>query len=712
MHYRHKRLIAIIMILLMFLPLEPVYADDPGGAAFPSVDKLFNGQNTDPYLTKYKDNYHLDMVDYNFFKNPEGSLNGLANVIFRLQFYLGYFLVVIFYYAFEIDLYHIFENLIGAFIIELKMTMFDEFSIIAIALLGVFYAIKVIQDQKVQIWVALIQTVIVVALAMYFFTHPMDLLKNVDEGSKALSQLVLAGAYKAGHNGNSSQNSAVMAAANDIWMMFVHKPWQLLEFGDTSLAGKEEKNILSYPPGAKERKEHIKRLAKDNKHFTPDWGAKRLGFMIFYLPAMLAMALCILFLCLLILAYQLLTILYALFGVFVFVIALIPFFGISVVKVWLSKIIGSSGIKVVVCFCLGIMFAFNSALFKVADVYGWIVLLFLQIVIVFVIVWKKDSLFDFFTAIRLAPQNTQAFNRQLRRDPNVEGKIREYAKNTKIPRIRRSNSKEPVYKSKEEKKKEENTAKEKWSKPPIERQHDKDKSKDPGFDPSVYNNQLYYSEPQEDTKNNHGSFKQLMKKAEEILQKQYELSKSAAENKAEKMGKEPEYTPWVHKVNTREALGAPKFEQKEIVAAARELERVLKAGGRPEDLYSQEVQKTQHSVQRPNSVMEIIVNGQKTVIDIEEADKIEQKDMSEEYVREFNRNYDTKYDKAFMEKLIRKYGQYQVREILDRMKELQAKNGHIKNPAGYLTQSLKNSGISQEKIRSRKQETSQEVENR
>lgn len=699
---RHKRIIVILLILITVMPVGTAYADadadGPGSAAFPSIDELFGGQNRSPYLTEYRDNYYLDMVDFNIFTNREGILNDPANVIFKLQYFLGYLLVVVFYYAFEINFYEIFSGFIGTFITEMKTTMFDELSLIAIVLIGLFYVVKIIQDQKTQIWIAIIQTVIIVALATYFFTNPMQMLKQVDIASKELSRSVLIGTYKAGNNGNGSQDSAVIAAANDIWMMFVHRPWQILEFGNISLAEKEEKNILSLSPGSKERKEYIKKLAQDKKHFTPNWGPERLAFIFCYFIPMLVIAVCILVLCLLILAYQFLTILYALMGVFIFVLALIPFFGIRVVESWFSRIIGTAMIKVIVCFCLGLMFAFNSALFKLGNVYNWFLLLILQMVIIGVIIWKKDSIFEAFTTIRLVSQNAAAINKQLRRDVNMEEKIKDYARNVNMRRKHKSGTSYDHYTDGEDTSGTFDAKTYQTASEGARRTSYSAREYTKGGESGSFNQLV--QEIHEDTTNDNENFRQFMKKAEEILEKQYELSKEASEEKAQRYNKEPEYTSFVYKVNTREALGAPRFEQREIIAVAMELQRVLKAGGRVEDLYDRDAKAALQQVERPASVIDIIINGQKTSIDQNEADKIEINDIAQDYVQEFNRDYSKNYDKKFMEGLIKKYGREQVREILDKMKDIQKKERNIKNPAGYLTQSLKNNAA-QENMRNK-----------
>ena len=689
-----KFICTILIIIFTILSPSAMYADSPSSAALPPLDKLFDGQNTNEYIG-YRENYYLDTIDAGMFsisEQAENIINVIANVLFLLQVQIGYMLVTVFYYAFEIDIYRILSGVVEVFTNEMKKSIFDELSLIAILFLGIFFIIKIIQNQKTQVWVAILQTSLIVALAMYFFTNPLQLLQKVDNGTKEISQTILDGTYKATNKG-ASANSAVMAAANNIWYVFVHQPWQMLEFGNMEMAKKEERNILTNAPKSETRKEYIKKLAEDEEHFTPDWGIKRLGLILLYFIPISIIFIVILIMCLLMLAYQVLTVLFVLLGVIVFLLALIPFFGTRLLQNWASKIIGFASIKVIVCFCIGVMLAFISSIFKVSDQYGWLITVLLEVVIVGAIIWKKDELFELFTFIRLAPQNPSMVNKQLRKDTNVESKVNNLIKSRNSGfRNSKSSDYEDGYESGEEKleknKSSTNSTGSVTKPKSLSNRSIATKTKGETSE-QPYSNQLFNEMEQNQSEDNN-NFKQLMKKAEEILEKQYEISKMDSEKKAEQMNKEPEYSTFVNKVDTREALGAPKFEQREIIAVAKNLQRIIDSGGKAEDLLKKNEGKEAPRENRPKDVISLVVNGQQQNMDKNEAYKIVLQDASKEYAQEFNEDYGKKYDSKFMEGLIKRYGQQNVRLILNRMKDLQKSEGGIKNPAGYLTQSLKN----------------------
>lgn len=714
-----RKLICSVFIVL-FTVLTPItiHAEDgPRSSAFSSpLDDIFNSKNANDHI-RYRDNYSLDTIDGSMFSLSDSIQNGLnsfANVLFQVQVVFAYMLITVFYYSFELDIYGMLSEVVNTFMHEMKTSIFDELSLIAILILGLFFIIKVIQNQKTQVWVAIIQTALIVAIALYFFSNPMQILKHVDNGSKAVSKSVLAGTFKANNSGASPQ-SAVMAAVDNIWSAYVHQPWQMLEFGNMEMAKREENKILSLPPGSKERKEYIKKLAEDEKHFTPDWGVKRLGLQIAYAIPLILIFAVIAIMCFFMISYQVLTILFTLLGAFVLVMALIPFFGMKILQNWAAKIIGFASIKVIICFCIGVMLAFMTAIFKLSDQYGWILTLLLVVIIVLSIIWKREALLEIFTLIRLTPQNPSMINKQLRKDSNVESKINGYMGSrmsgfrNKKPGNSEEKSNGKLSDKNETKGTSDNTKDEKPKKPKKQKEKQKSNSGSTGrkevgqpysssSNGNAFTPEASYSgilnEMNDDQTEDNNNFRQLMKKAEEILQKQYEISKMEAENKADKLQKEPEYSSFVRKADTREALGAPKFEQREIIAVANNLQKIVDAGGSPEELLSRnETSKSPEAESRPRDVIGLVVNGQQQSIDRGEAYKIIVQDAAKDYTNEFNQEYNKKYDDKFFEDLIKRYGQQNVRQILSRMKEVKEKEGNIKNPAGYLTQSLKNSSM-------------------
>ena len=696
MNYQLKRYTALILLVILIISLfTGSYGYDPAESAFPKVDEVFGSKNNSPYITDYQYNYYLDMREMGAverLKHIEASFNGMANLLFTLQTYFARLLIIIIYYSYEIDLYGLFSTLIEAVFAEMKVAFFDELSLMAIVLLGIYYLVKTISDQKTQVWVAILQTVLILALALAVFHNPTGMLKRIDDFSKDMSRSVLAGTYKATHQGSSPQ-SAVIAASNDIWMMYVHKPWQILQFGSIEIAEREQHRILALAPGSKERQTVIEELAKDGKLFSPDWGIKRVGFMMLYMLPMLVMGVIIGALALLILGYQFLTIFFTLGGIFVFIMALIPFFGPRLINNWAAKVIANGFIKVLISFVLAIIFATNAALFSLIGAYGWFVVLILQILIIVVIVWKRKDFVELFTNMRKSVQNGNV--RPARKDINLESRLNRYTEQISFRKrgAKYSNNTDfdevetpagtRLYKRTDSFKRDE-------EQPSINQAVGKPDM----VSPELLNDaiEVRLANDGEITHMN-DNLRSLIRKAEELLERKFDDEKGEAEERAEKLGKEPEYSPFVRRVQTREELGAQRFDKREVSAVAKSIQIAQQSGGTVDDVYTGMRRVEEQKADRPKNLesIKLDISGGSLDLDKNEAYQILEKQTASENADEFNQRYNKQYDKAFFDELFKKYGQENVRVMLDRMKEVEDRDGAmIQNPAGYLTTSLKN----------------------
>jgi hypothetical protein len=98
-------------------------------------------------------------------------------------------------------------------------------------------------------------------------------------------------------------------------------------------------------------------------------------------------------------------------------------------------------------------------------------------------------------------------------------------------------------------------------------------------------------------------------KAEELLQRQYDKSKSEAEETAEKSGSEAEYGNFVRRTNSVRALGAGKFDQRDISSVARILQRVEKSGGDMEHVIAGSKSDLSQEVKRPSNLFDRSANN-------------------------------------------------------------------------------------------------------
>ena len=143
-------------------------------------------------------------------------------------------------------------------------------------------------------------------------------------------------------------------------------------------------------------------------------------------------------------------------------------------------------------------------------------------------------------------------------------------------------------------------------------------------------------------------------------------------------------------------MNLPKFEERDKVAVVKEIEKVVQAGGKIEDLYAINTLSSEEvSAQEPK---QLIINHNEILKNEVEIKQLTDQEVSMDLTKQFNAEFNKNYDVKFMENLIKKYGREQVAFILSEMKRINAEGTErINNPAGYITQSLKNNQINSEK---------------
>ncbi len=714
---KQRRLLVFFILIAIILQVD-IYAlqddnkgeaPDPEAAMFPSVSDMFKGGTGAPYLTNYRSNYSFDIESGGLMKNLQnmGSSiwNEFANALFTFQKSIAYLLIVVVYFSYEIDFINVasssnpfglgFGDLLDSLMKQLKVSIFDEVANVMILLLGVFYVAKMLRDQKTQVWTAILQTVIILALAMGYMNNPKLILKSIDGFTKDASYAILSGIYESADI-RANGGSVAETACADIWTMLVHKPWQILEFGSVQLAAKNEDKLLRLQADSEERRDSVNKLAEKEGIMKPSWGVKRVGMLLLGIIPCLVKAAIIGAVCLLQLAYQFLMMLVAVFGPLVFVMALVPWWGFRALQSWAAKLIGYASMRIIAAFLTALIFTFDMWIFNLLANMKWYLVMLLQLVAIIVVIWKRDKLFDFITVVRSSQYGPGALNKQLRKDANIEGRI---AERIRHERGRREDSvfEDSTIAGKGNHKRSESTGTAGGFRgsPALYNIGIGDKPEEgrqirPDADIQHGEWQIP-SESQQDMTG--GSLKNLLKLAEEILERQYEASKLEAERKAEKTGNDPAYSYFVQAAMSREQMNLPRFEERQKLAVANDLKRITAAGGQVSEVYAASGDTGKPDVpERPASVVEIRLEPDQLMQAVGAAVPEEQSDreLGRILVSEFNSEYGKKYDERFMENLLRRYGRAQVRDILSRMREIQAKDGRIKNPAGYLTDALRN----------------------
>ena len=120
--------------------------------------------------------------------------------------------------------------------------------------------------------------------------------------------------------------------------------------------------------------------------------------------------------CILIIGYQFFAILLALLGTFIFLMALLPRYGLKLVGNWAVKILSTMAIRIVLIFFLTIIFVIMGYVYGLTGTYGVIPVLFLMVSIIAIIALKRQELLGLFSGY---DQPTGFVNKMLNADGNI-----------------------------------------------------------------------------------------------------------------------------------------------------------------------------------------------------------------------------------------------------------------------------------------------------
>lgn len=567
-----KRIILLSMtvILIVFIAANFVFAED---GLYQDLDEAAQSSG-DANLMTYRDNYYLDTEKISFFKNPMATVfDGIANALLAAQKGLASLQISLFQMALESNLLDVLKEFIMPFIDSMRTYLFDTFSLFMISMCAVILLIKLAVNRQAQAITGLLQILIVVTLAFAFYNHPVQLLKLADDVTKDISDSVLSGPYVA-VNGAGADTNMSGKVASLVWNLMVHKPWQITEFGSVSKAKEHETDILKYAPESDERKELVETLAKEEGMFSKST-SNQLGRIMILLVLGLLNLIIFLFLtafCVLIVGYQFLILVYMMLGIFVFMLALIPYFGIELIKRWGVRILSACATKILLAFFLSLILVFMDAMYKFTETMGLLYTMFMIIVIIAMLYMKRKEIIGLFTdfkASNLSATGTyQSMNRALDRDLNMIDNLSKASAMRKTTR----NEQEPQSQSSFGSSAQTNTVRSEQTQSYTLARAESSGSH---YDSSA----TEMTNVAESVIRSTQDMSRYLRKAEELLQKQYEKSKTETEETAERKGSEPEYGNFVRRTDAVRSLGAGRFDQRDISSVARILQRVEKNGG-------------------------------------------------------------------------------------------------------------------------------------
>jgi hypothetical protein len=388
------------------------YVDEINGGFFGQSERIWKG-NPERYFSDWNNKYRIDFVEQEWYEVGLLDINVtgiIANMLFGLQKYTVELLIKFMDLAFDKDASFtwLFNNTLNNMIGDLYSKVFKVVIGIAIALVGFYIAWNLIKNDKNRIFQILVKTVILVAAAEYFYTHPIETMTTVDNVVNDVSLAAMSSMYSNSSDENkvdvkSEEDVPIQNIANSMFKEYIHTPWQILEFGSVETAEKDknQEKILD-APNEDERQDNYKELQEEYK-FT-DSGARRSCFIVIYMVPVIINLFVLAFLTFLTIAYKFYLLFIIFIGIFVFPLSFVPSIGPNIIKEWGQKVIGVACMKIVISILFILVLQFNQTILNQMSTknWSWITLLFIQAVIYTVIFVKRNVVKDLFNRTKRA----------------------------------------------------------------------------------------------------------------------------------------------------------------------------------------------------------------------------------------------------------------------------------------------------------------------
>lgn len=583
MKLQHRILIIICLLTVVFSSLS--FAN--------TTIKITESQlDTDiELLSANSECYRLDFKD-GLFMNP---FKELAGALFFLYRFFVRIIIIIIMNAFTLNIYTIFSTQILSILEPLKIVVFDNWITVVLGFLLIYLLVQSNQGRTTFVITEFIKYMCLLMFFLYFLAYPIKVVTAGKDVSNAVANEIILTTYS--ENEGTSIDDGVAVLLNQIWEAQVARPWRTLNFNDK--ADEYEKQFLEAKPNSSERE----RLTKQLRAESPVYGTELLPLVLILMISSTIELSVYLILGAIGLGSGGLLFALIIMSVFVFLMAMLPRYGIQVALNWLEKGIFILMINVIA------MTALIFVLFISQMVYDSVVPttpedLFILLVLKAAFIYILYRFRRFFVSIFVVTKRgVKGVNRKLNRysDPrrqlrmdNQEASVRKEKRNRLIEKGRefasgrdQDNYNTSKHKANQKKTRSEGQkAAEEHQSKQTDHTANKSQTKQSEQAPSKkqarhssLNQEKHYSSP---PKQRNFSAKEDL--ANEVLTKRFEYEKRDAEKQSKEQsyekGKtvEPRYSNFVKKTMKNEERGTEKFTRRQRMNVIKEMNEYEKRG--------------------------------------------------------------------------------------------------------------------------------------
>ncbi|MCI9640143.1 MAG: hypothetical protein HFE72_08510 [Emergencia sp.] len=606
---KYAKFILCVVLIIALNTVAAYAADTANGKADDGIFAALDEVKAKGSFLEYRDNYYLDMEDVSILSSPGAVIfNMLANGIFGWSKNIGCLTAVATRFALGVDIYNLIRDFIEPFFNSMRKIVFDSYATYFIAIAAFYFLVQLLRNRHSQVISGLLAVTMIIAVGLFFYARPMFVLSTLNGITTELSSTVMDAPYDTLTDEDADEATAGDKSVVLIFNVMVHSQWQYLEFGSMKQAQNHEASILPLEVDSDERLDYISEL--ENPGLTKGNTAaqiERFGLALIFFIFDLLLLIIILGFSVLILGYQFFVLFLAILGTFIFVLALIPGYGTRLLRRWALKLLSSSAVKIILVFFMAILFIIMNFLYTATATYGLLPVLFMMLSMCLIVALKRKEIAELFLGtsggkvVGAAGDVAHGTYSELtglkdKLSDLRRGQEREMDDEEDDERERRE---ERMNRSANEYLSEEELRRYRRQMDAGQRREDSsgtrgtsDATQQEGHDTGRSSEQVQQSEDNNGLQQMQGRVLQGeyftgedYKKAEEILEQNYQLSKLKAERTTKESGEPTQYSDFVQRTDAiRELGGGAMFDDRDILKTARILQRTEAAGGSMDDL--------------------------------------------------------------------------------------------------------------------------------
>jgi hypothetical protein len=356
--------------------------------------------NTDIEILSEKSEYYvLDAKPTMFGEDPFAVV---SNVIFGLHKTITRMICILLINAFTLNLYTLFSAELMAFMEPLRLVVFDAWLPLVLGLTLVYFLLQAGSGKTTSMVSELIKLGCVLTFALYFLSYPTTIITlGKDVSSMVANELVNEVFIK---DTGLSVEDGVAVLVNEVWKAQVDKPWRILNFRDKSDVYHDQ--FLALEPDSDEREKATKSLRKDVRVKSSSWvltsvliGLTSIPELFIYI-ALAGMAI----------ASEPLVLFLVCASVFIFIIALAPRFGSSVILKLIESLLLVFAIRTIAMALLTFFLFLNDIIYSglaPQEMIDLIAISTIKAVIIALIIVFRKTLFRIVTFGRRGAKNIQ-----------------------------------------------------------------------------------------------------------------------------------------------------------------------------------------------------------------------------------------------------------------------------------------------------------------